>query len=414
MPPFQNKKSQRFEMHLTSLHSWHEVSVYPSHQGLSVYLKDITYRKQAEKDIRESNERYHLAAKATNDIIWDWDLANNLFVRNADNVERMLGYPPEVSQSAGFDWLSLIHSDDVDRIQQKIFNSVQNSETFYLDDEYRVKKADDSYAYVYERAYILRDETGKALRIIGSTEDVSKMKENELQLRKRAEELAVSNLELEQFAFVASHDLQEPLRMITGFLTQLDKKYESVLDDKAKQYIYFAVDGAKRMRQIILDLLDYSRAGRSETVQEEIDMNELLHEVTLLLKKKIREKHAAIRIDPLPVISSYKSPVRQVFQNLVSNALKYSKKEILPDIHIGVADQAGYWEFFVADNGIGIHTDYFEKVFILFQRLHTNSEYSGTGMGLTISKKITESLGGKIWLESVEGVGTTFYVQIPK
>eukprot|EP01137_Pigoraptor_chileana_P026628 Opistho-2@8230 len=146
---FSEQKSQRFEMHPTSLHSWHEVSVYPSHQGLSVYLKDITYRKQAEKDIRESNERYHLAAKATNDIIWDWDLANNLFVRNADNVERMLGYPPEVSQSAGFDWLSLIHSDDVDRIQQKIFNSVQNSETFYLDDEYRVKKADDSYAYVY-------------------------------------------------------------------------------------------------------------------------------------------------------------------------------------------------------------------------------------------------------------------------
>lgn len=411
---FTEQKSQRFEMHLASLDLWHEVSVYPSYQGLSVYVKDITYRKKAEKDIRESNERYHLAAKATNDIIWDWDLTNNLLVRNADNIERMLGYPPEISQSRDFDWLSLIHTEDADRIQEKIFSMIGNTDIFYMDDEYRVKKADGSYAYVYERAYILRDEAGKALRVIGSTEDVTKMKENELQLKKRAEELAVSNLELEQFAFVASHDLQEPLRMITSFLTQLDKKYESVLDDKAKQYIYFAVDGAKRMRQIILDLLEYSRVGRSETVQEDINMNELLNEVTLLLQKKIREKNATIRIDPLPVIFSYKSPMRQVFQNLVSNALKYSKKEILTEIHIGVEDQADCWQFFVSDNGIGIHPDYFEKVFILFQRLHTNSEYSGTGMGLTISKKITESLGGKIWLESAEGEGTTFYVQIPK
>ncbi len=411
---FSEQKSQRFEMYLASLGLCHEVSVYPSYQGLSVYVKDITYRKKAEKDIRESNERYHLAAKATNDIIWDWDLANNVLVRNADNIERMLGYPPEVSQSPQFDWLSLVHAEDADRIKEHFFNVVQNSEKSYMDDEYRVKKADGNYAYVYERAYILRDESGKALRMIGSTEDVTKMKENELQLKKRAEELAVSNMELEQFAFVASHDLQEPLRMITSFLTQLDRKYQTVLDDKAKQYIYFAVDGAKRMRQIILDLLEYSRVGRSETVQEEIDMNELLNEVMLLLQKKIREKNASIRIDPLPVISSFKSPVRQVFQNLVSNALKYSKKEILPEIHIGVEDHTDHWQFFVADNGIGIHPDYFEKVFILFQRLHTNSEYSGTGMGLTISKKITESLGGKIWLESAEGEGTTFYVQIPK
>jgi PAS domain S-box-containing protein len=411
---FAEQKNQRFEIHLTSLDLWHEVSVYPSLQGLSVYVKDITYRKHAEKEIRKSNERYHLAAKATNDIIWDWDLANNQFIRNADNIERMLGYPPEVSQSPDFDWLSLIHPEDADRIKQHLFGTVASFEKSYLDDEYRVKKADGSYAYVYERAYILRDETGKALRIIGSTEDVSKMKENELQLKKRAEELVVSNMELEQFAFVASHDLQEPLRMITSFLTQLEKKYEAVLDDKAKQYIYFAVDGAKRMRQIILDLLEYSRVGRSESVEEEINMNELLNEVTLLLQKKIKEKQAIIRIDPLPVICSYKSPMRQVFQNLVSNALKYSKKEILPNIHIGVKEHAAYWQFFVADNGIGIHPDYFEKVFILFQRLHPNSEYSGTGMGLTISKKITESLGGKIWLESEEGVGTTFYVQIPK
>jgi light-regulated signal transduction histidine kinase (bacteriophytochrome) len=135
-------------------------------------------------------------------------------------------------------------------------------------------KADGTYAYLYDKGYIIRDSTGKAIRIIGSTQDISRLKENELQLKKRAEELALSNLELEQFAFVTSHDLQEPLRMITSFLSQLEKKYDHVLDEKGKKYIHFAVVGAKRMRQIILDLLEYSRVGRNDTNAEELDMNE--------------------------------------------------------------------------------------------------------------------------------------------
>jgi light-regulated signal transduction histidine kinase (bacteriophytochrome) len=233
-------------------------------------------------------------------------------------------------------------------------------------------------------------------------------------LQKHAKELAISNAELEQFAYVASHDLQEPLRMVTGFLTQIEKKYGDLIDDKGKQYIAFAVDGAKRMRQIILDLLEFSRVGRMEDKLETVDLNEVVEEVQILFSKKIKEKLATILVDPLPVIHSYKSPMRQVFQNLISNALKYDREGIPSQIKIKVTELKTHWQFAVTDNGIGIDKEYFDKIFIIFQRLHNKDEYSGTGMGLAVTKKIIENLGGKIWVESEEGKGCTFYFTIKK
>ena len=241
-----------------------------------------------------------------------------------------------------------------------------------------------------------------------------KLKELNEMLQNHAKELALSIAELEQFAFVASHDLQEPLRMITSFLTQLEKKYGDVIDDKGKKYIGFAVDGAKRMRQIILDLLEFSRVGTTEENNEELDLNELLTETKILLRKKIEEQKADIIIDPLPQINTYRSPLRQVFQNLVSNALKYSNKEIPVQVHISFKELKDHWQFEVIDNGIGINKEYFDKIFIIFQRLHNKDEYSGTGMGLAITKKIIERLGGKIWVESEEGKGSTFYFTLLK
>jgi PAS domain S-box-containing protein len=378
------------------------------------FIRDITERKKAENEIRVSNERYNLASKATSDIIWDWDLLTGEVIRSEENMIRLLGYPKEISQHHAFDWMALVHADDIERITIMFDAFLLDPDKYYLDDEYRFMKADGTYAYLYDKGYIIRDSTGKAIRIIGSTQDISRLKENELQLKKRAEELALSNLELEQFAFVTSHDLQEPLRMITSFLSQLEKKYDHVLDEKGKKYIHFAVDGAKRMRQIILDLLEYSRVGRNDTNAEELDMNELLKEIKLLLQKKIMEKNATITIDKLPCLNSYRAPIRQVFQNLISNALKYSKRDINPTINISVQGDELHWLFSVTDNGIGIEEEYFEKVFVLFQRLHDKNEYSGTGMGLAVSKKIVENLGGKIWVESQEGKGSTFYFTIPK
>jgi signal transduction histidine kinase len=226
--------------------------------------------------------------------------------------------------------------------------------------------------------------------------------------------LEQKNNELEQFAYVASHDLQEPLRMVTSFLSQLEKKFADIIDDKGKKYIYFAVDGAKRMRQIILDLLEFSRAGRTENILENVDVNELVNEIRVLFRKQVEEKKAVIQAGGLPVIRAYKVPVRQVFQNLVSNALKYGKKGIDTEITITFNELKLHWQFAVTDNGIGIAEEYFDKIFVIFQRLHNSDEYNGTGMGLAITKKVIESQGGKIWVESEEGKGSTFYFTLLK
>jgi PAS domain S-box-containing protein len=251
--------------------------------------------------------------------------------------------------------------------------------------------------------------------------NISKRKLSDIQLntlnaelRKNAKELAVSNAELEQFAYVASHDLQEPLRMVTSFLTQVENKYGALIDDKGRQYIHFAVDGAVRMRRIILDLLEFSRVGRNEENTEEVALDEVIKNIIALYAKEIAETNAVISFDPLPVIKAYRSPLQQVFQNLIGNALKYHATEGVPLISIRSTETADAYEFSVQDNGIGIAPEYFEKIFVIFQRLHNKDDYSGTGMGLAICKKIVENMGGKIWIESTGENGSTFYFNMLK
>lgn len=245
---------------------------------------------------------------------------------------------------------------------------------------------------------------------------ISQMQLNELHLNleKTAHDLSVSNHELEQFAYIASHDLQEPLRMISSFLTQLEKKYSDLLDQKGKQYIYFAVDGAKRMRQIILDLLEFSRVGRFNGESEKVDVNEVIQEIVLLYKKQIEETGTEIHFQNLPVVQYYRSPLRQVIQNLVSNAMKYQQPGKNPVINISSKEFDEHWQFSIQDNGIGIASDYFQRIFVIFQRLHNKDEYSGNGIGLAIVKKIIEAMGGEIWIESKEGEGSTFFFTIKK
>ncbi|MEJ5994402.1 PAS domain S-box protein [Pedobacter sp. Du54] len=235
-----------------------------------------------------------------------------------------------------------------------------------------------------------------------------------ISLHQQAKELSASNAELEQFAYVASHDLQEPLRMVTSFLTQLELKYNDIIDDKGKKYIHFAVDGAKRMRQIILDLLEFSRIGRLTSAVEEINIEKIIGDILILYRKKIEEQKAEISFTNLPIVHSYLAPIRQLFQNLISNALKYKHPNRPSKISINCLETDVDYTFAIKDNGIGIGSEYFEKIFIIFQRLHNKDEYSGTGMGLAISKKIVENMGGKIWVESTEGQGSTFYFSILK
>lgn len=255
----------------------------------------------------------------------------------------------------------------------------------------------------------------------GLEETIKNEKELRLQLSHKQDSLEHAvrmleqkNTELEQFAYAASHDLQEPLRMVTGFLSQLEKKYGNSFDDKAKQYIHFAVDGAQRMRRLILDLLEFSRVGRIQDEPEEVDMNHIINEILLLHQIEIKEKGAAIITEKLPVIYSHRSAVTQIFQNLIGNALKYSKEALPVQIKISVQEQEKYWQFAVADNGIGIPQEYFEKIFVIFQRLHDREKYSGTGIGLAITKKIIDNMGGSIKVQSEEGSGSTFYFTILK
>jgi PAS domain S-box-containing protein len=242
--------------------------------------------------------------------------------------------------------------------------------------------------------------------------------ENLIALNERLQNQSValikSNKELEQFAYVASHDLQEPLRMISGFLSQLEKKYASELDEQAHKYISYAVDGASRMRTIILDLLDYSRAGIEMKVAQDIDLNKLIQDIIVLNKKNIEATGAVIQYKDLPTIKAYKSPMMQIFQNLIGNSLKYAHSSRPAEISIQSFEEEEYYHFTISDNGIGINPDYFERIFEMFQRLHSREKYPGTGMGLALTKKIIENMGGRIWVESEEDKGSTFHFTLRK
>jgi PAS domain S-box-containing protein len=409
-----------FEDYFPENDSWLEVSAYPSKSGLSVYFKDITERKRQEKIIRESNERFEKISEATNDAIWDFDVINNSLFWGK-GYENQFGYNLDEFKPSLEVVLSLIHPEDRNHIAGKIQKFMSDGVSTNWFEEYRFKNAHGTYAYVIDRAIFVRDEEGQVTRVLGAMTDISYRKEYEESLKKlndklkrHTKELEVSNQELEQFAYVTSHDLQEPLRMISSFLTLLEKKYGDKLDEKALEYIYYAVDGAKRMKKIILDLLEFSKVGRFNEVKETVDLKELVEEYCILRKKLIQEKDVSIQFEDLSEINTYRVPLTQIFHNLLDNAIKYSKEDTPPEIKITAKEHHDHWEFALQDNGIGIPQDYFDKIFIIFQRLHNKDVYEGTGMGLAIVKKIIETMGGKIWLSSQPGEGTTFYFTIPK
>nr|WP_280956349.1 ATP-binding protein [Belliella baltica] len=222
------------------------------------------------------------------------------------------------------------------------------------------------------------------------------------------------NEELERFASVASHDLKEPLRMISSFMTLFQKNYGDLLDEKAKKYIHFSVDAASRMTILINDLLNYAKVGSEEAPIELIKTNEMLEKIVPLFHASLEEQNGKIIIEELPDILAKTTPIKMLFQNLIGNALKYQKPDSSPLIKISGKENSESWEFCVQDNGIGIAPQYFEEIFQMFKRLHTKEEYAGTGMGLATCNKIVKQHGGEIWVESEEGKGSHFYFTIKK
>lgn len=261
--------------------------------------------------------------------------------------------------------------------------------------------------------YPLKNAEGKILEVILILLDITSNKEAEEKLKKYAQELQASNTELERFAYVASHDLQEPLRMVSSFLNLLEEEFSGKLNETAREYIHFAVDGAGRMKKLVNDLLQYSRVGNNKEEFSAINLNEIMDYAIRVLDEDIKKRNAKLKVKPLPVISANKALIGQLFINLLSNALKYHGDK-RPEIEMGYTDDTDSYIFYIKDNGIGIDPKFFDKIFIIFQRLHNKNEYSGTGIGLAICKKIVETHKGKIWVESMEGNGSTFYVSIPK
>jgi PAS domain S-box-containing protein len=383
-------------------------------------LHVLLENKLAQENIRLSNQRYDLITKATNDIIWEWDMVKGLMIKANAGFSDFFGTEPGQLALSFNAWKKLLHPDDFYRVISKRNLALRNHDNPYWEDEFRMVNLSGKYNFFYHKAYIIRDDSGKAIRLIGATQNITRRKEDEAlmielnnRLKQRADELAASNVELERFAYVASHDMQEPLRMITSFLQLFKKKYQDQIDETAEQYLHFVMDGADRMKRLITDLLEYSRIGSNKGVLEPIDTAALMQEVEEVFVNRIAECEATLICKELPVIRGNKTQLFQLFQNLIGNALKYVGNE-KPVVIVQGQEEEQQFLFSVSDNGIGIKPMFFEKIFVLFQRLHHKHQYGGTGIGLSVCKKIVEKHGGKIWVTSEPEKGSTFYFTISK
>jgi PAS domain S-box-containing protein len=284
---------------------------------------------------------------------------------------------------------------------------------FVTDYPLTIRHTDGRLTDVLYNATVYRDSGGKVLGVFAAARDVTERKLLDEKLRKLNEELAHSNRELEQFAYVASHDLQEPLRMVVSYTQLLERRYGGLLDQDARQFIGYAVDGATRMQRLIDDLLTLSRVGTKGQPTVPTDSRAVVDEALGNLQLALEESGAVVTVSDLPTVLADPSQLVQLFQNLVANAIKFRRSGEAPRIDISAVNLGSEWRFAVRDNGIGIEPQYTDRVFVIFQRLHTREEYPGTGIGLAVCKRIVERLGGRIWVESVVGQGATFFFTVP-
>lgn len=371
---------------------------------------DITERIKAEVAFKESKEKLELALENGKIGIWEWDITTG-YLQWDERMEKMFGWSPGSFENTFTAFERSVHEEDLTHVRNAFRQALE--ENIPLDTIYRIKHKNEGINYISTKALVEKNGDGIPFKMTGVCFDITEMKKGaERVLFRLNEELLRSNKELEQFAYVASHDLQEPLRMVSSFTQLLAQRYKDKLDKDAQDFIKFAVDGAVRMQVLINDLLDYSRIETRGKEFSPIDMHDVLGSVVNNLRIIIKERSAVITNDEIPVIIADEGQMVQLLQNIIGNALKFCKST--PRIHLSVKEESDYFLFSVKDNGIGIEPQYYNRIFQIFQRLHPKDQYGGTGIGLAICKRIIERHGGKIWVESKPGKGSVFYFTIIK
>ncbi len=385
----------------------------PGH-GLVLACTDITKQKMAEHALAESEERFSLAMEGVSDGIWDWDVrSGRLFL--SPQWKRQLGYASDELDDS-FDTIeALCHPDDWPRLRDELGSYLHGDQAHFLM-EFRLRHRDESYHWVMMRGAALRDSDGIPYRMAGSQSDISGRKAGEERLALQREELARSNAELEQFAYAASHDLRQPLRMINSFAQLLGRRLGSMLDDDGREMMGFITEGATRMDNMLVALLEYSRVGRMGEPMTDLECGQVVGDAVLFLTPVIDEAQAQLHLPTQwPHVWGSRNELTRLFQNLIGNAVKFRAPGQHPEIRLEVEEQEEQLRFSVADNGIGIAPDQGGRLFKVFQRLQAQGKYEGTGVGLAVCRKIVERHGGHIWVESDgDGKGSCFVFTLPK
>jgi PAS domain S-box-containing protein len=374
---------------------------------IGVY-EDITAQLDAQLRLRESEARYRQTFELAASGICH--VRDGRFVRVNRRLCEILGYPEQ--ELLGKHVKEISHPDDrdvTDADRARIRKGEIDSARF----EKRYIRADGAVVWCRIAITLARDVFGVPQYEVAIFDDITDRKKAEAALTEAHDELTRSNAELEQFAYVASHDLQEPLRMVASYTQLLARRYDDRLDKDAREFMVYIVDGASRMKQLIEDLLAYSRVGTKGIEFKRVSAEAALRRALFNLRSAIDETGAVVTHDPLPTLPADEVQLGQLLQNLIGNALKF-RSPAAPRIHIETMESELDWQFEVRDNGIGIEPQYYERIFMVFQRLHNKGEYPGTGIGLAICKKVVERHGGRIWVESRPGEGSSFFFTLPK
>lgn len=372
------------------------------------YGVDITDRKANEEKLRTLNDRMQLATQAAGFGVWDWNVKSNVLVWD-ETLYELFGILPNQFTNNFEAWAATLHPDDKDRAFNDVQEALNGNKEF--SSEFRIIKGGYETRFIAGKAKVYRDANGMAFRMLGVNWDITETKESESKLREYTQDLEKINRELDQFAYVVSHDLKAPLRAINNLSLWIEEDIQEQLSGETKDQFKMLRGRVHRMESLINGILNYSRAGRMKTSPVKIELAEFIPDLVSLLGTPPNFK---VNIQPnLPTLNTEKVALEQVFSNFISNAIKYNSNPT-PELSINWKDEGKFWRFSIADNGPGIDKEYHDKIFIIFQTLNARDKVESTGVGLAIVKKIIEDKGGKCWVESEPGFGSTFYFTWPK